>query len=228
MKIEEAVANAVEETIEQQEAKSREEMARVRDAIQKVLERERRMMKEQVAKATSQVREWVKRQQLEQLQRREEQLRGEARQLGLLQEEQNKDIEVDVSEEDEDVAMAGDVADRRIGGRRQSSRRVASQERERYAESSLYDDRRRGVEERRRSVRDQRGNYYPEQDNEYTEEEDGYMTENDDGNAGEVEVDTERQQPRQRTRQPPRYTSTNIYKEAAKRKQQQRRRDQGM
>jgi hypothetical protein len=228
MKIEEAVANAVEETIEQQEAKSREEMARVRDAIQKVLERERRMMKEQVAKATSQVREWVKKQQLEQLQRREEQLRGEARQLGLLEEEQTRDIEVDAYGEDEDVAMAGDVVDRRMSGRRQSSRRGASQERERYTETSLYDERRRGVEERRRSSRDQRGNYYPKQANDYTEGEDGYVTDNDDGTAGEVEDDIDRQRPPQRTRQSPRYTSTNIYKEAARRKEQQRRRDQGM
>ena len=231
VKIEEAVANAVEETIAQQQAKSREEMARVRKAIQKVLERERRMMKEQVSKATSQVREWVKRQQLEQLQRREEQLRGEARELGFLEEQQE---EIDVDEDDEDVALAGDVVDRRVVGRRDSSRR--EENKTRYTGSSLYDERRRGVEQRRRNAsrsarraepvdNDPRGNYYPERSGEfYDEEDDRGMAAEENGDASEMDEEIPRERAPQQQKSS-RYTSSNIYREAAKRKQQQQRRD---
>eukprot|EP00956_Cyclotella_meneghiniana_P002743 scaffold3225_cov65-Cyclotella_meneghiniana.AAC.9 len=208
-KIEEAVTSAVEETTARLQAKSREEMARVREAIQKVLERERRMMKEQVARTTSEVRDWVKRQQLEQLQRREEQLRGEARELGL--------IEVGAGEED--ATMASNMVDRRtISRRRQPARKNDSTAR--YTGSSLYEERRREVEERRRETSgrlsedepyDTRGNYYPKQAN-YDEDD------------GEISGELDGEVPEQLS---PRYESTNIYKEAAKRRQQ-RRREQGM
>jgi hypothetical protein len=160
----------------------------------------------------------VKQQQLEQLQRREEQLRGEARELGFL-EEQPEETEVDVDEKDEDVAMAGDVVDRRRGGRRQQTRPEESIN-NRYTGSSLYDDRRRSALRRVDNESD-RGNYYPDQANEY------YENEEDDGTAGELEDEVPRQRAPQRQRQSSRYASTNIYREAAKRKQQ-RRRDQEM
>lgn len=222
-KIEEAVTSAVEVTTAQLQAKSREEMARVREAIQKVLERERRMMKEQVARTTSEVRDWMKKQQLEQLQRREEQLIGEARELGLIED----------GAKEEDAAMASDMVDRRtISRRRQPARQNDSTAR--YTGSSLYEERRREVEERRREVEDRRreapgrlfedeqydtrGNYYPKQAN--YDEDDGEM-------SGELEGEVPEQRSPNRQRQSPRYATTNIYKEAAKRRQQ-RRREQGM
>ena len=231
VKIEEAVEKAVEETIAQQQAKSREEMARVREAIQKVLERERRMMKEQVSKATSQVREWVKRQQLEQLQRREEQLRGEARELGFLEEQQE---DIDVDEDDEDVALAGDVVDRRAESGRNPSKQ--EENKTRYTGSSLYDERRRGVEERRRNaIRSARraeavdnntqGNYYSEQYGEYYEDDERAMVAEEKDDASEIDEEILRKRAPERQRQSSRYTSSNIYREAARRKQQQQRRD---
>jgi hypothetical protein len=79
--VEVAVEIAVEEAVQLERQKAREEMIRVRQAIQKVLERERKLMKEQVRRATGQVREWVVKQQQEQLLQQAGQLQEEAQKL---------------------------------------------------------------------------------------------------------------------------------------------------
>eukprot|EP00574_Skeletonema_japonicum_P000813 CAMPEP_0201738758 /NCGR_PEP_ID=MMETSP0593-20130828/45421_1 /ASSEMBLY_ACC=CAM_ASM_000672 /TAXON_ID=267983 /ORGANISM="Skeletonema japonicum, Strain CCMP2506" /LENGTH=661 /DNA_ID=CAMNT_0048232985 /DNA_START=125 /DNA_END=2110 /DNA_ORIENTATION=- len=72
---------AVNEAVQRERQKAREEMVRVRQGIQKVLERERKLMREQVRRATGQVREWVVKQQQDQLLQQAGQLQEEAQKL---------------------------------------------------------------------------------------------------------------------------------------------------
>ena len=80
--VDRALDAAVQSAIGAEQAKSREEMLRVRQGIQKVLERERRLMREQVRNATGQVREWVVKQQQGQLLQQAAQLQEEAKNFG--------------------------------------------------------------------------------------------------------------------------------------------------
>jgi len=80
--IEKTLDTAVQNAINIEQQKSREEMLKVRQGIQKVLERERRLMREQVRETTSRVREWVVKQQQEQLLQQAAQLQEEAASFG--------------------------------------------------------------------------------------------------------------------------------------------------
>lgn len=79
--IESVLDVAVNEAVQRERQKAREEMVRVRQGIQKVLERERKLMREQVRRATGQVREWVVKQQQDQLLQQAGQLQEEAQKL---------------------------------------------------------------------------------------------------------------------------------------------------
>ena len=79
--IDSAVDHAVGEAVQRERQKAREEMIRVRQGIQKVLERERKLMREQVRRATGQVREWVVKKQQDQLLQQAGQLQEEAEKL---------------------------------------------------------------------------------------------------------------------------------------------------
>jgi len=82
IEIEKTIDAAVQNAINIEQQKSREEMLKVRQGIQKVLERERRLMREQVRETTSRVREWVVKQQQEQLLQQAAQLQEEAASFG--------------------------------------------------------------------------------------------------------------------------------------------------
>ena len=95
--VDEAVADALEE----ERTRSREEMLRVREGIKLALERERRAMKEQVRKVTGQVREWVVKQQQDQLLQQAAQLQEEAERFGSRRSSSNRPRQSPRSRSDE-------------------------------------------------------------------------------------------------------------------------------
>jgi|EP01082_Thalassiosira_pseudonana_P009080 hypothetical protein len=198
--VDQAVEEAVQQAVQREQQKARDEMIRVRQGIQKVLERERRLMKEQVKRSTGQVREWVKQQQMEQLARREEQLQEEVEQLQMLEEEEA-------------------MGDRRRGNARQGggagARRSGQINSGRYG-SSFYDDRKRAARPRDMDDED-----IPRS---FAEKEDYY--EDVDGIGDGQDESMQQQQQRRVSRDSPSSEGSgprNVYKQAAQRKQQQRR-----
>lgn len=73
---------ATREVEETERKKSHEELLRIREGIQTVLDRERRLMKEQVRRVTERVREWVVKEQQERLLAQARQLQEEAESFG--------------------------------------------------------------------------------------------------------------------------------------------------
>ena len=73
---------AKREVEETERKKSHEELLRIREGIQIVLDRERRLMKEQVRRVTERVREWVVKEQQERLLAQARQLQEEAESFG--------------------------------------------------------------------------------------------------------------------------------------------------